>query len=51
MERLLDLDTVDPLRDHRGERDVEQCARVLLSLEEPCVTIPDVNSILTGNAI
>lgn len=51
MERLLALDTVDPLRDRRGEGDVEQCACALLSRDEPCVTIPDVNSILTGNAI
>lgn len=51
MGRLLVLDTVDPLRDHRGEGDVEQYACVLLSPDEPCVTIPDVNSILTGNAI
>lgn len=50
MERLLALDTVDPLRDHRDEG-MWKCACVLLSLNESCVTIPDVNSTLTGNAI
>lgn len=51
MEKLLAFDTVAPLRDCRGEGDVEQCACALLSWDEPCVTIPDVSSILTGNAI